>query len=94
MSDEVEFQPKEGGESWVAYMRENDFSGYDIAVMLDKKIGTFDSGWMLELGVTADGAIIGQITAHPGFDALVLFKCTQDKFTVSDNRGGPDIEIE
>lgn len=94
MSDKLEFQPKAGGETWFAYASENDFSGYDIAFMLDKKNGTSDSGWMLELGVEADGTIVGQITAHPGFDALVLFTCTQHKFTVSDNWGGPKTAIE
>ena len=38
--------------------------------------GSADSGWMLELGVQADGSISGQITARPGYDALVLFDCT------------------
>ena len=93
MSDELEFRPKAGGEAWVAYARENDFSGYDIALMLDKKNASSDSGWMIELGVDADGTIFGQITTRPGFDALVLFKCTKDKFTASDNWGGPNILI-
>ena len=38
MSHELEFQPKAGGETWIADAGENDFSGYDIAFMLDKKI--------------------------------------------------------
>lgn len=93
MTQHLEFQPKDGGETWIADIGEANGSGFDIVLMLDKKIGTDDSGWILELNVEADGSISGQITAHPGFDALALFGCTQHKLTISDNWGGPPIVI-
>lgn len=94
MSAKLVFRPKEGGEAWVAQLGEADFSGYDIVLMVDRKNGSADSGWMLELGVQADGSISGQITARPGYDVLVLFDCTQHRFTMTDNWAGPPITID
>jgi hypothetical protein len=58
-------------------------------LFLDKVAKTDDSGWMLELAIEADGSIKGQITAHPGNDALAIFDCNQHTMQISDNWGGP-----
>jgi hypothetical protein len=88
------FQPKEGGEKWAARLdAANEHSGFDLVLFLDRENPAEHSGWMLELTVGADGKISGQITAHPGFDALAVFDCTQDTLRISDNRGGPEYAI-
>jgi hypothetical protein len=93
MADELEFQPKAGGETWVAYIGEADFSGYDIVLMLDKKKCTDKSGWMLELAVDADGTVAGQITSRPGYDALAQFASSQKEFEVFSNFGSPNFKF-
>lgn len=82
-----EFTPKAGGEPWTADVEAelHRHNGYDVILFLDKKAKTEDSGWMLELAVEADGSITGQITAHPGYDALAVFTCTQDTLKVYDD---------
>jgi hypothetical protein len=88
------FQPKEGGEKWAARLdAANEHSGFDLVLFLDRENPTEDSGWMLELTVGADGKIGGQITAHPGFDALAVFDCTQDTLRISDSHAGPEYVI-
>lgn len=80
----MEFQPKAGGEPWTATLdpEMHGFNGFDVVLMLDKVAKTDDSGWMLELTVEADGTISGQITAHPGYDALAVFTCSQDTLSL------------
>lgn len=80
----ITFTPKAGGEDWTADLDEeiHRHNGFDVILFLDKKADTEDSGWMLELAVEADGSINGQITAHPGEDALAVFTCTQDTLKV------------
>lgn len=89
------FQPKAGGKQWTATLdaANCEHSGFDVVVFLDHANPTDDSGWMLELAVGPDGKISGQITAHPGYDALALFDCTQDTLRISDNHGGPEYVI-
>lgn len=87
----MEFQPKAGGEPWTATLdpEMHGFNGFDVVLMLDKVAKTDDSGWMLELTVEADGTISGQITAHPGYDALAVFTCSQDTLKLYDDSAEP-----
>ena len=94
MGDELEFQPKAGGETWIAYASKNDFSGYDIAFMLDKKNGTRNSGWVLALGVDADCSIVRQTTCPPGSASLGPVECTTEKFSLPHIWGGPNVASE
>ena len=89
----MEFQPKDGGEAWTALLTRSEGSGYDIVLMLDKVNFTRHSGWMLELGINADGTVAGQITAHPGYDALAVFTCTQDTLKVYEDSIVPSCVI-
>lgn len=84
------FTPKNGGPDWVAHMNIGTGTGYDLVLMLDHVEPTENSGWMLELSVENDGTVSGQITAHPGNDALAIFSCTQDTLRITDNHSGPD----
>jgi hypothetical protein len=85
----IVFQPKEGGRPHVAELKVAEGSGYDLVLFIDRTAATPDSGWMLELGVEASGAVSGQITGHPGQDALAIFTCTRDTLRITDNGKGP-----
>lgn len=89
----MKFFPKEGGNAWAASIRAAKGTGYDVSLFLDRVTPTSDSGWMLELGVEADGTISGQITAHPGYDALVVFTCSQDTFSIWENSTEPSFVV-
>lgn len=81
----MKFEPKCGGDAWRIRTSEAIASGYDVVVMLDRVPATADSGWMLELGIDSNGSVSGQITAHPGFDALAVFTCSQDTLAIGGN---------
>jgi len=91
----IEFIPKAGGEPWTADLSAelHGNNGFDIVLMLDKVANTEDSGWMLELAIERSGTVSGQITAHPGSDALALFECAQDQMTIQPNAVGPVFTI-
>lgn len=80
----VLFIPKAGGKPWTATVdaEMQRYNGFDVILMLDQVDKTDDSGWMLELAIERSGAVTGQITAHPGYDALATFTCTQDTLEV------------
>jgi hypothetical protein len=86
---DMTFNPKSGAEPWTADVHDANGSGYDVVLFLDKVAKTDDSGWMLELAVEKDGSINGQITAHPGFDALAIFACNQHTMQITGNWNNP-----
>jgi hypothetical protein len=86
---QMTFNPQSGAEPWTADVHEANGSGYDVVLFLDKVAKTDDSGWMLELAIEKDGSLNGQITAHPGYDALAIFDCNQRTMHIVDNSGGP-----
>ena len=89
------FFPKAAGEFWTADLSTelHGHNGFDLILMLDKVVNTEDSGWMLELAIDRSGAVSGQITARPGYDALALFECSQDTMVVRPNTVGPAMTI-
>jgi len=90
----MEFQPRAGGEAWTADLHmATEHNGYDVVLFLDKVAKTEDSGWMLELAIDPDGTVAGQITAHPGFDALAVFTCTQDTLSLWEGSTVPSFVI-
>jgi hypothetical protein len=83
------FQPKDHAEAHTVSLSNDTASGYDLVLFIDRQeTATSDSGFMLELGINADGSIGGQVTAHPGYDPLAVFGCTPDTLTISDATSG------
>jgi hypothetical protein len=88
------FVPKAGGGSRVARLSlVTGQSGYDLSLFLDSVPGTDTSGWMLEVAIDPDGAVNGQITARPGYDAIAYFDCRVDQIKVYDNHLAAPVAI-
>ncbi len=90
-----EFMPKEQKDIWRIAFNRNRFPGHDFVLLIENS--TTRVSYQIEVGLTEDGRLYGQITPDEGDngpDALVLFDITPSLARVSDNLGGVAMIIQ
>jgi hypothetical protein len=89
-----DFTPKDRADRWHVSFEANTSSGYDFMLVIENPESKVS--YQLEVGLSEDGRLCGQITPDiggNGSDALVLFDMTPDIARVSGNRGGAQLII-
>ncbi len=90
-----DFVPKDRADMWRVAFGANMSSGYDFLLVVENPETKVT--YQIEVGITADGRLCGQITPDldgHGPDALVLFDTSHQIARISGNAAGPQMILD